>query len=219
MGCCRRMSEAEKAALPECRANLRRNEPKSNLERCCVSFKRNLKFLLILGAVVIGVVLGYFLRDVGPFRKPGQNPRTMLYFTFTAEIMTRILRFISLPVTISAIISGIANLNTKISVKAGLIIGLYFLATSILGTAEGFLWIYVLNPGSNQGNNATTQTQPDRYDFYYPDVLLDLVRLVKSSWDQVRGRYLCRIQGATPNLRLAPTYYLAIFFQQESPPA
>ena len=176
MGCCRRMSEAEKVALPECRANLRRDHPQNRMERCCVSFKSNAKFLLILGAVIIGVVLGYFLREVGPFRNPAQNRRTMLYFTFAAEVMTRILRFISLPVTISGIVSGIANLNTKISVKAGVIIGLYFIATSILATAEGFLWIYVLNPGSNQGNNATAQTQPERYDFYYPDVLLDLVR-------------------------------------------
>ena len=176
MGCCRKLSEAEKAALPECRANLHRDEQETNCQKCCTSFKRNLRFFLILIAVVAGVVLGYFIKDVGPFKNPYQNPRLMLHFTFAAEIMTRILRFISLPLTISSIISGIANLDTKISVKVGVIIGVYYLATSILATAEGFLWIYVFNAGSKTSKANATDVLVEQYDLYYPDIILDLIR-------------------------------------------
>ena len=72
MGCCRRMSEAEKAALPECRGNLARDVP-GKRGGCCrgaEAVRRGVKSVLLLLAIIAGCVLGYFIRDVGPFKNP-----------------------------------------------------------------------------------------------------------------------------------------------------
>ena len=173
--CFHRLSEAEKAALPECRKNLQHADSKTKCQVCCKSFKSNFKYILLVLAIVAGVLLGYFIKDTGPFKNPTLNPRTMLYFTFYTEILTRILRFISLPLTIASLISGLASLDTKISVKGGVVIVIYYVVTSILATAQGFLWIYVFNPGSKNATVAT-QEQDGKYEFYFPDVLMDMVR-------------------------------------------
>ncbi len=130
--CCRKLTDAEKAALPECRKNLRSDSfpseasNRTRCARCCACFASNIKFLLLFVATLGGAVLGYFLSDLGPFREPRLNPRIMLYFTFYAEVVTRILRFLALPVMVASLVSGVASLTTRISVKTAVIIGVYY---------------------------------------------------------------------------------------------
>ena len=68
--------------------------------------------LFILLGVVAGITLGICLRLYVPaFQEPDLHPREVQYLYFPAEIFIRMMTFMSLPLLVSSLVSGIGLLN------------------------------------------------------------------------------------------------------------
>ena len=66
-------------------------------------------FFILLG-VVAGITLGICLRLYVPaFQEPHLHPREVQYLYFPAEIFLRVILFITLPLLVSSLVSGIGK--------------------------------------------------------------------------------------------------------------
>ena len=177
MGCCRRLSEAEKTALPECRRNLKMERHTTRCERICSRVLLYLLFVLILITTTLGILLGLYLKDHDYFKDKDKFSRFFTYLIFPAEILVSIFKFLTLPIIVSSVISGLGSLTSKISRHVGLWLVLIYFCTSILAATEGLLWAFAFKPDTGLSLKQENYTSSISLDCV--DIILDFVRSVR----------------------------------------
>ncbi|XP_075873708.1 solute carrier family 1 member 7b [Nelusetta ayraudi] len=142
--------------------------------------------LLIMSvlAVVIGCLLGFFLRT----RR--LTEQEVKYFQFPGELLMRMLKMLILPLVVSSLMSGLAALDAKCSSRLGLITVSYYLWTTFVAVVVGIIMVSIIHPGGaaqkedseDSGKSITSSA----------DALLDLIRnmfpanLVQATFQQYR---------------------------------
>lgn len=97
---------------------------------------------------IIAIILGITIGFLGRINKPSATVLTLI--SFPGEMLLRILKMLILPLIISSLITGLAQLDPKSSGKLGSrAIGFYF-STTVLATATGIIMGLIVHPGKEK---------------------------------------------------------------------
>uniref|UniRef100_A0A8C1LB97 Amino acid transporter n=1 Tax=Cyprinus carpio TaxID=7962 RepID=A0A8C1LB97_CYPCA len=144
--------------------------------------------LLILSvlAVVIGCLLGFFLRS------KHLSEQEVKYFQFPGELLMRMLKMLILPLVVSSLMSGLAALDAKCSSRLGIMTISYYLWTTFVAVVVGIVMVVIIHPGgAAQKEDSEDSGKPIMSS---ADALLDLIRnmfpanLVQATFQQYRTR-------------------------------
>ncbi|KAJ3599266.1 hypothetical protein NHX12_033229, partial [Muraenolepis orangiensis] len=146
--------------------------------------KQNGLLILSVLAVVIGCLLGFFLRT----RR--LTEQEVMYFQFPGELLMRMLKMLILPLVVSSLMSGLAALDAKCSSRLGLITVSYYLWTTFVAVVVGIVMVSIIHPGgAAQKEDSEDSGKPIMSS---ADALLDLIRnmfpsnLVQATFQQYR---------------------------------
>uniref|UniRef100_A0A3Q0RLC0 Amino acid transporter n=1 Tax=Amphilophus citrinellus TaxID=61819 RepID=A0A3Q0RLC0_AMPCI len=103
--------------------------------------KQNGLLIMSVMAVVIGCLLGFFLRT----RR--LTEQEVKYFQFPGELLMRMLKMLILPLVVSSLMSGLAALDAKCSSRLGLITVSYYLWTTFVAVIVGIIMVSIIHPG------------------------------------------------------------------------
>uniref|UniRef100_A0A8C2Z7H8 Amino acid transporter n=1 Tax=Cyclopterus lumpus TaxID=8103 RepID=A0A8C2Z7H8_CYCLU len=103
--------------------------------------KQNGLLILSVLAVVIGCLLGFFLRG------KQLSEQEVKYFQFPGELLMRMLKMLILPLVVSSLMSGLAALDAKCSSRLGIMTISYYLWTTFVAVVVGIVMVYIIHPG------------------------------------------------------------------------
>ncbi|XP_054644849.1 solute carrier family 1 member 7b isoform X2 [Dunckerocampus dactyliophorus] len=151
--------------------------------------KQNGLLIMSVLAVVIGCLLGFFLRT----RR--LTEQEVKYFQFPGELLMRMLKMLILPLVVSSLMSGLAALDAKCSSRLGLITVSYYLWTTFVAVIVGIIMVSIIHPGgAAQKEDSEDSGKPIMSS---ADALLDLIRnmfpanLVQATFQQVTRSPSC----------------------------
>nr|XP_020474039.1 excitatory amino acid transporter 5 [Monopterus albus] len=146
--------------------------------------KQNGLLILSVLAVVIGCLLGFFLRG------KQLSEQEVKYFQFPGELLMRMLKMLILPLVVSSLMSGLAALDAKCSSRLGIMTISYYLWTTFVAVIVGIIMVYIIHPGgAAQKEDSEDSKKPMTSS---ADALLDLIRnmfpanLVQATFQQYR---------------------------------
>ncbi|XP_028988357.1 solute carrier family 1 member 7a isoform X2 [Betta splendens] len=146
--------------------------------------KQNGLLILSVLAVVIGCLLGFFLRG------KHLSEQEVKYFQFPGELLMRMLKMLILPLVVSSLMSGLAALDAKCSSRLGIMTISYYLWTTFVAVVVGIVMVYIIHPGgAAQKEDSEDSKKPMTSS---ADALLDLIRnmfpanLVQATFQQYR---------------------------------
>uniref|UniRef100_M3ZLQ6 Amino acid transporter n=1 Tax=Xiphophorus maculatus TaxID=8083 RepID=M3ZLQ6_XIPMA len=130
--------------------------------------KQNGLLILSVLAVVIGCLLGFFLRT----RRLSEQE--VKYFQFPGELLMRMLKMLILPLVVSSLMSGLAALDAKCSSRLGLITVSYYLWTTFVAVIIGIMMVSIIHPGGAAQKEDSEDS--GKHIMSSADALLDLIR-------------------------------------------
>ncbi|XP_033845678.1 excitatory amino acid transporter 1-like [Periophthalmus magnuspinnatus] len=150
-------------------------------------FKKNAFVLFTVGAVVVGIILGFALR---PYK---MSYREVKYFSFPGELLMRMLQMLVLPLLVSSLITGMAALDSKASGKMGMRAVIYYMTTTFIAVFIGILVVLIIHPGRGSKDEFGKQKTIEQVS--PADAFLDLIRnmfppnLVQACTQQFKTKY------------------------------
>ncbi|XP_059420056.1 excitatory amino acid transporter 5-like [Carassius carassius] len=155
----------------------------SRIKNVC---KQNGLLILSVLAVVIGCLLGFFLRS------KHLSEQEVKYFQFPGELLMRMLKMLILPLVVSSLMSGLAALDAKCSSRLGIMTISYYLWTTFVAVVVGIVMVIIIHPGgAAQKEDSEDSGKPIMSS---ADALLDLIRnmfpanLVQATFQQYRTK-------------------------------
>ncbi|XP_027025911.1 excitatory amino acid transporter 1-like isoform X2 [Tachysurus fulvidraco] len=148
---------------------------------------RNSYVLFTVGAVVVGVILGFTVR---PYNL---SLKEIKYLSFPGEVLMRMLRMIVLPLIVSSLVSGISQLDTKATGKMGLRAIVYYIVTTLIAVFIGIVLVTSIRPGTDKRDTPKSSTGAESVTT--TDAFLDLIRnmvpsnLVEACFKQYKTHY------------------------------
>uniref|UniRef100_A0A803T7S1 Amino acid transporter n=1 Tax=Anolis carolinensis TaxID=28377 RepID=A0A803T7S1_ANOCA len=139
--------------------------------------KRNGLLILSVLSVIIGCLLGFFLRT----RRLSQQE--ISYFQFPGELLMRMLKMLILPLVVSSLMSGLAALDAKTSSRLGIITVTYYLWTTFVAVVVGIVMVSIIHPGgAAQKENTEESGKPIMITFciYLYDYRTKSIPIVKA---------------------------------------
>ncbi|XP_014667300.1 PREDICTED: excitatory amino acid transporter-like [Priapulus caudatus] len=136
----------------------------------CAKWQRdNLLLMMTIGGVVLGVLLGSLLRFAEP------SAEAIMLLSFPGDILMRMLKMMILPLIISSLISGLAQLDARSSGRMGSRALLYYLTTTVIAVIIGIIMVCSIHPGNvNIKRNIGEGTEAKKVSAV--DAFLDLIR-------------------------------------------
>jgi len=104
--------------------------------------KENLLLTLTFSGVLLGVLLGMFLRLYE------LDQETIDLVAYPGELFMRLLKLMILPLVIASLITGAASLNAKMNGMIALRTIVYFITTSLLAACVGLVLVILVHPGN-----------------------------------------------------------------------
>ncbi|XP_068948849.1 excitatory amino acid transporter 5 isoform X1 [Petaurus breviceps papuanus] len=148
--------------------------------------RRNGLLILSVLSVIIGCLLGFFLRT------QHLSPQEISYFQFPGELLMRMLKMLILPLVVSSLMSGLASLDAKTSSRLGILTVAYYLWTTFVAVIVGIIMVSIIHPGGAAQKETTGQS--GKPIMSSADALLDLIRnmfpanLVEATFKQYRTK-------------------------------
>ncbi|XP_006634900.1 excitatory amino acid transporter 5 [Lepisosteus oculatus] len=130
--------------------------------------KRNGLLILSVLSVIIGCLLGFFLRT------RHLSEQEVKYFQFPGELLMRMLKMLILPLVVSSLMSGLAALDAKASSRLGIITISYYLWTTFVAVVVGIIMVSIIHPGGAAQKESTEDS--GKPIMSSADALLDLIR-------------------------------------------
>ncbi|XP_018608812.1 solute carrier family 1 member 7a [Scleropages formosus] len=165
--------------------------------------KQNGLLILSVLAVVIGCLLGFFLRA------KHLSEQEVKYFQFPGELLMRMLKMLILPLVVSSLMSGLAALDAKCSSRLGIMTISYYLWTTFVAVVVGIIMVIIIHPGgAAQKEDSEDSGKPIMSS---ADALLDLIRnmfpanLVQATFQQYRTRSIPILKSPKPTISQDPT--------------
>ncbi|XP_063057487.1 solute carrier family 1 member 7b isoform X1 [Engraulis encrasicolus] len=160
--------------------------------------KQNGLLIMSVLAVVIGCLLGFFLRT------KQLSEQEVKYFQFPGELLMRMLKMLILPLVVSSLMSGLAALEPKCSSRLGLITVSYYLWTTFLAVVVGIVMVLIIHPGGMAAKDDTEDS--GKPIMSSADALLDLIRnmfpanLVQATFQQYRTNSVPIMKSPKPTV-------------------
>lgn len=101
----------------------------------------NALLILTIAGVVLGLVIGFLARLTN------YTPESVYMISFPGDILMRMLKMLILPLIVSSLIAGLAQLDAKSSGKMGSRAIVYYFATTILAAILGIILVTIIHPG------------------------------------------------------------------------
>ncbi|XP_043281649.1 excitatory amino acid transporter-like [Venturia canescens] len=152
----------------------------------------NMLMLLTVAGVMVGLILG-FLGRLADF-----SPSSILLISFPGEILTRSLKMCILPLIISSLITGMAQLDLRCSGRMGARALIYYLVTTVLAAIVGIVMVLLIHPGDPRSKSLHHNTYKEEIKVSTTDAILDIIRnmlpenLVQACFQQVQTTYTKR---------------------------
>ncbi|XP_015609516.1 excitatory amino acid transporter [Cephus cinctus] len=149
----------------------------------------NMLLVLTIAGVLVGMGLG-FLGRLANF-----SPETVMLLSFPGEILMRLLKMFILPLIISSLIAGMAQLDAKSSGKIGIRALTYYMVTTILAAIVGIAMVLIIHPGNPQIKSTVVASFSNDTRVSTLDAILDIIRnmvpenLVQACFQQVQTTY------------------------------
>ncbi|XP_011502212.1 PREDICTED: excitatory amino acid transporter-like [Ceratosolen solmsi marchali] len=153
-----------------------------------------MKTNLLLVLTIASVLTGCFFGSVG--RLMNFSPQTILLISFPGEILMRMLKMFILPLIISSLVAGMAQLDAKSSGKIGIRALTYYMVTTILAAIIGIMVVLTIHPGDPKIKNIVSDLESNDANVSTLDAILDIIRnmvpenLVQASFQQVQTQFV-----------------------------
>ncbi|XP_012577609.1 PREDICTED: excitatory amino acid transporter 5 isoform X2 [Condylura cristata] len=176
--------------------------------------KRNGLLILSVLSVIVGCLLGFFLRT------RHLSPQEINYFQFPGELLMRMLKMLILPLVVSSLMSGLASLDAKTSSRLGILTVAYYLWTTFLAVIVGIIMVSVIHPGGAAQKETTEQSRKPIMSS--ADALLDLIRnmfpanLVEATFKQYRTKTTPIVHSPTLASEVSPRRILIYSLQEDN---
>ncbi|XP_006000491.1 neutral amino acid transporter B(0) [Latimeria chalumnae] len=146
--------------------------PVGKADRVKGCLRGNVLVILTVSGVVIGVLIGLGVRNVG------LNRAQKIYFSFPGELLLRLLKMIIIPLVVCSLVAGAASLDPKDLGKLGGWAMLFFLITTLLASALGVTLALIIKPGVGAAAKTSLPGQEDTLPEpkEVVDSFLDLIR-------------------------------------------
>ncbi|XP_034937906.1 excitatory amino acid transporter-like [Chelonus insularis] len=156
--------------------------------------KSNTLLFLTIGGVMAGVGLG-LLGRLGDF-----SSQSIMLISYPGEILMRLLKMFILPLIISSLISGMAQMDAKSSGKMGFRAFSFYIVTTLLAAIVGIAVVLLIHPGDPRIKNSVAvpvpASPPEASRVSTLDAILDIGRnmvpdnLVQASFQSVQTTYV-----------------------------
>lgn len=121
---------------------VRLTESRSGIELVIEWTKQNLLLVLTVLSVILGIVTGSLLRYLQ------FDDDSIMLIGFPGDLLMAMLKMLIIPLIISSLIAGLAQLDAKSSGKMGSRALLYYFATTMLAAFLGIVLVVVIHPGN-----------------------------------------------------------------------
>lgn len=150
----------------------------------------NMLLVLTIGGVLVGLGLGFLgrLADL--------SPESVTLVSFPGEILMRLLKMFILPLIVSSLIAGMAQLDAKSSGRIGMRALTYYSVTTILAAIVGIAMVLMIHPGDPSIKTTVTTPKGEETKVSTLDAILDIIRnmvpenLVQACFQQVQTSYI-----------------------------
>ncbi|XP_076444963.1 excitatory amino acid transporter-like [Babylonia areolata] len=132
--------------------------------------RSNLLLVLTVVGVFLGVILGFSLRAVEP------SADAIMLISFPGDILMRMLKMLILPLIVSSMITGLANLDAKNSGKMGLRAIVYYFSTTFFAIILGIILVVAIHPGDKSFKEGVNLKRDEGKPPTSMDAFLDLIR-------------------------------------------
>ncbi|XP_029474245.1 excitatory amino acid transporter 5 [Rhinatrema bivittatum] len=183
------------------------------LARGRVACKGNGLLILSVLSVIVGCLLGFFLRT------RHLSEQEINYFQFPGELLMRMLKMLILPLVVSSLMSGLAALDAKTSSRLGILTLTYYLWTTFVAVIVGIVMVSVIHPGgAAQKENPEQSGKPIMSS---ADALLDLIRnmfpanLVEATFKQYRTKNIPIVNPSKPSSSDSSSHRIVIYGIQD----
>ncbi|XP_076311606.1 excitatory amino acid transporter-like [Tachypleus tridentatus] len=159
---------------------------------CGRKFFKWIKTNLLLVLTVLGVFLGISIGFLARFGEYGED--AIMLVSFPGDILMRMLKMLILPLIISSMISGLAQLDAISSGRMGSRALCYYLTTTMLAAMLGIILVIAIHPG-DPSIKERIETDSEDKNVYTLDAFLDLIRnmfpenLLQACFQQVETTY------------------------------
>ncbi|XP_078048276.1 excitatory amino acid transporter 2 [Augochlora pura] len=149
---------------------------------------------MLLVFTVIGVFLGLILGFLG--RLANLSPPSVALVSFPGELLMRALKMFILPLIISSLVSGMAQLDARSSGRMGFRALTYYTVTTILAAVIGILMVLMIHPGDPSIKSTISVHKPDVTKVSTLDAILDIIRnmvpdnLMQACFQQAQTTYV-----------------------------
>ncbi|XP_029674740.1 excitatory amino acid transporter-like [Formica exsecta] len=150
---------------------------------------------LLLALTIAGVLVGLGLGFLG--RLADLTPQSITLVSFPGEILMRMLKMFILPLIISSLISGMAQLDVQRSGRIGIRALTYYSVTTILAAIVGIAMVLMIHPGDPRiKTTVTAVVKAEEAKVSTVDAILDIIRnmvpenLVQACFQQVQTSYV-----------------------------
>ncbi|XP_052122875.1 excitatory amino acid transporter-like [Frankliniella occidentalis] len=150
-------------------------------------FRDNILLGFTIAGVLVGIVLGFIGRLAGP------TPESIALMSFPGEVLMRLLKMMILPLIISSLIAGMAQLDARRSGRMGFRALAYYMVTTVLAAIVGIIVVLVIHPGDPSAKAIVRGAGPaGETRVSTLDAILDIVRnmfpenLVQACFQQVQ---------------------------------
>lgn len=162
--------------------------PRSCWQKVVKWIRNNMLLVLTILGVLLGVLIG-FLARLGEY-----NDDVIMLVSFPGDILMRLLKMLILPLIISSMISGLAQLDAKSSGKMGYRAIIYYFTTTILAAIVGIILVTLIHPG-DPSIKVEVGSGTEEKKVATLDAFLDLIRnmfpenLMQACFQQVETGY------------------------------
>ncbi|CAK9819317.1 Excitatory amino acid transporter 2 [Anthophora plagiata] len=184
--------------------------PLDRLQKVMDWFGENMLLVFTIGGILVGLVLGFLGRLATP------SPQSITLVSFPGEVLMRSLKMFILPLIVSSLISGMAQLDSKGSGRMGMRALIYYSVTTILAAVVGIVMVLMIHPGDPRIKTTITAPKTEFMKISTVDAILDIIRnmvpenLVQACFQQAQTTYVTKeviVIGSTnrSNQVLEPT--------------
>ncbi|XP_043524116.1 excitatory amino acid transporter-like [Frieseomelitta varia] len=152
----------------------------------------NTLLVFTIAGVLVGLILGFLGRLANP------SPQSITLVSFPGELLMRVLKMFILPLIVSSLISGMAQLDPKGSGRMGYRALIYYTVTTILAAIVGIIMVLMIHPGDPRIKTTITAPKTDFTKISTLDAILDIIRnmmpenLVQACFQQAQTTYVTK---------------------------
>lgn len=138
-------------------------------------WKREKLLIFIVTSVILGLLIGLLINDPIQKLEEPKKGNALILIGFPGELLMRMLKMLILPLIMTSLIVGLADLDQKSSGRLGRRAVLYYMFTTGVAVLLGIILVVSIKPGS-YGGDKEFATNENQIKTRTMDTIMDLLR-------------------------------------------